>query len=155
MGRSLGGPLGGFMTDTIGWRWSFLGQCPPAMLALALVAYKLQVPAMNDSKQTHLQKLGRIDFLGAIFLSVSIVCGLLVLDLGGQRLTWTEPIVLGLFGAALISLHLFLLIEGFHAKEPIFPLRLLLNRDVITTYINLGFQTGAQGAVSWHTSADN
>jgi len=45
-------------------------------------------------------------------------------------------------------MNLFLLVEAFWAKEPIFPLRLLLNRDVITTYINLGFQTGAQGAVS-------
>lgn len=61
---------------------------------------------------------------------------------------WTDPLVLGLFSASTISLSLFMLVEGFFAKEPIFPLRLLLNRDVITSYINLCFQTGAQGAVS-------
>jgi hypothetical protein len=47
-----------------------------------------------------------------------------------------------------VTLNIFVIVEGFWAKEPIFPLRLLLNRDVITSYVNLGFQTGAQGAVS-------
>ncbi len=130
---------------------SFLGQCPPTFLALALVAWKLKIPStttQTEPHQSHLRKLRRIDFLGAIFLSLSIVCGLLVLDLGGQRMPWTDPLVLGLFAASTVSLSLFTLVEGFLAKEPIFPLRLLLNRDVITSYINLCFQNGAQGAVS-------
>ncbi|TGO63743.1 hypothetical protein BCON_0011g00870 [Botryotinia convoluta] len=41
--RSLGGPIGGFLTDTIGWRWSFLAQCPPTILALMLVIWKLDI----------------------------------------------------------------------------------------------------------------
>lgn len=148
-GRSLGGPIGGFLTDTIGWRWSFLGQCPPAALALALVIWKLQVPSLDSStKQSHFSKLLRIDFLGAIFLTISIVCGLLVLELGGQRMLWTSPKVLGMLATSLVAGNAFLVVEGFWAKEPIFPLRLLLNRDVVTSYINLAFQTGAQGAVS-------
>lgn len=71
-----------------------------------------------------------------------------MLDLAGQRMPFTHPTVLGFFAASLATGTLFLLVEGFWAKEPIFPLRLLLNYDVITSYINLGFQTGAQGAVS-------
>ncbi|KAH6719494.1 major facilitator superfamily domain-containing protein [Leptodontidium sp. MPI-SDFR-AT-0119] len=147
-GRSLGGPIGGYLTDTVGWRMSFLGQCPPTILALALVVWKLDISLKEDGpRQSHLSKLKRIDFLGATFLSLSIVCGLLVLDLGGQRMPWTDPMVLGLFSASTVSLSLFVLVEGFFAKEPIFPLRLLLSRDVITSYINLCFQTGAQGAM--------
>ncbi|KAL5313521.1 hypothetical protein ACEPPN_017941 [Leptodophora sp. 'Broadleaf-Isolate-01'] len=147
-GRSLGGPIGGYLTDTVGWRMSFLGQCPPTILALALVVWKLDISLKEDGpRQSHLSKLKRIDFLGATFLSLSIVCGLLVLDLGGQRMPWTDPMVLGLFSASTASLSLFVLVEGFFAKEPIFPLRLLLSRDVITSYINLCFQTGAQGAM--------
>ncbi|KAE9364881.1 major facilitator superfamily transporter [Stipitochalara longipes BDJ] len=147
-GRSLGGPIGGYLTDEIGWRWSFLGQCPPTLLALALVAWKLQIPSLaTESTQSALSKLRRVDFLGAIFLSVSIVCGLLVLDLGGQRIPWTDPKILLLLGASVMTLNIFVLVEAAWAKEPIFPLRLLLNRDVITSYVNLGFQTGAQGAM--------
>ncbi|CAG8957313.1 hypothetical protein HYFRA_00010736 [Hymenoscyphus fraxineus] len=147
-GRSLGGPIGGFLTDTVGWRWSFLIQCPPTLLALLLVVWKLKVPLLDEEdKHSQLSKLRRIDFLGAILLSVSIVCGLTVLDLGGQRMLWTSTKVLTLFAISIVSGTLFLVVEGFWAKEPIFPLRLLLNRDVVTSYVNLAFQTGAQGAM--------
>jgi hypothetical protein len=61
---------------------------------------------------------------------------------------WTSPKILTLLGVSLVAGNAFLLVEGFWAKEPIFPLRLLLNRDVLTSYTNIAFQTGAQGAVS-------
>ncbi|KAG4035758.1 hypothetical protein MFRU_001g05260 [Monilinia fructicola] len=147
-GRSLGGPIGGFLTDTVGWRWSFLGQCPPTVLALVLVIWKLEIsPQQAIDKQSHFSKLRRIDFLGSIFLSVSIVCGLLVLDLGGHRMPGADLKVLLLLGVSVATGSLFILVEGFWAKEPIFPLRLLRNRDVLTSYINLGFQSGAQMAM--------
>ena len=134
---------------------SFLGQCPPTILALVLVAYKLNVASQDEEehnqKNSHVSKLRRVDFLGAFFLSASITCGLLVLELGGQRMPWTHPMVLGMLGTSLVTGNLFLLTEAFWAKEPIFPLRLLLNRDVVTSYINLGFQSGAQMSVSTYT----
>jgi hypothetical protein len=61
---------------------------------------------------------------------------------------WSSPKVLTLLAISFVSGNAFLLVEGFLAKEPIFPLRLLLNRDVVTSYVNLAFQTGAHGAVS-------
>ncbi|KAH8655148.1 major facilitator superfamily domain-containing protein [Tricladium varicosporioides] len=147
-GRSLGGPIGGLLTDTVGWRMSFLGQCPPTLLALILVLWKLHVPSLeNHMAVSQLTKLKRVDFLGAFLLSISIVCGMLVLNMGGQQVAWTSPKILSLMGTSIVTGNLFLIVEGFWAKEPIFPLRLLLNRDVITSYINLAFQTGAQGAM--------
>ena len=131
---------------------SFLGQCPPTIIALLLVIWKLHTPhpqaTQSKEKATHLSKLRRIDFLGAILMSVSIVCFLMVLDMGGQNMIWTSPKILTLFGTSLIAGNLFLLVEQFWAKEPIFPLHLLRNRDVVTSFVNLAFQTGAQGAVS-------
>ncbi|KAK7910705.1 hypothetical protein PG985_013186 [Apiospora marii] len=35
-GRSLGGPVGGWLADTVGWRWSFMGQVPLFLVAIAL-----------------------------------------------------------------------------------------------------------------------
>ncbi|KAK7954722.1 MFS general substrate transporter [Apiospora saccharicola] len=35
-GRSLGGPVGGWLADTVGWRWSFLGQVPLFLIAIGL-----------------------------------------------------------------------------------------------------------------------
>ncbi|KAK8041478.1 Vacuolar membrane amino acid uptake transporter fnx2 [Apiospora phragmitis] len=36
MGRSLGGPVGGWLADTVGWRWSFTGQVPLFLIAIGL-----------------------------------------------------------------------------------------------------------------------
>lgn len=165
-GRSLGGPIGGYLTDRVGWRWfvtiehlmiasnevlrSFLCQCPPMLIALLLVIWKLEIPPDQCTlRQSNLSKLRRIDFAGAIFLTIFIVCGLLVLDLGGQGHSYTSPYILSLFGASLVAGNCFLLVEGLWAKEPIFTLSLLLNRNVVTSYLYMGFVTGAQMAVSF------
>jgi hypothetical protein len=127
---------------------SFLGQCPPTLLAMALVAWKLEIPTQEPKlKESQYSKLMRIDFLGAFLLSTSIVWGLLVLDLGGQQIPWSDVRILAMFSASLVTGICFLLVEAFWATEPVFPLRLLLNRDVVTSYINLCFQSAAQMAV--------
>jgi hypothetical protein len=115
---------------------------------MALVAWKLKIPTQEaELKESQFSKIMRIDFLGAFLLSTSIVWGLLVLDLVAQQISWLDLRILALFGASLVTGICFLLIEAFWATEPIFPLRLLLNRDVVTSYINLGFQSAAQMAV--------
>jgi hypothetical protein len=82
--------------------------------------------------------LWRIDFLGAILLAVAIVSFLLVLNLASKKLTVSDPMVLGLCGLWAGSSLLFLLVEAKYASEPIFPLRLLLHRDVLTAYLLTG-----------------
>jgi len=115
---------------------------------MALVAWKLKIPTQEaEVTKSQFSKLKRIDFLGATLLSTSIVWGLLVLDLGGQKIPWLDARIVALSGASLVTGICFLLVEAFWAKEPIFPLRLLLNRDVVVSYINLGFQSAAQMAV--------
>ena len=92
-------------------------------------------------------KLRRVDFLGSLSLAVAIVGFLAVLDLGGQKLPWTHPIIWIIFGAAAVFSIFFVLIEAFVANEPIFPLRLLVHRDVVTAYLIAALQTAAQVAV--------
>ncbi|KAF5988742.1 vacuolar membrane amino acid uptake transporter fnx2 [Fusarium bulbicola] len=42
-GRSCGGPLGGWLVDTVGRRWCFIGQSPVATMAVLLIIWKLPV----------------------------------------------------------------------------------------------------------------
>jgi hypothetical protein len=129
-----------------------LGQSPLMALALALVYFRLPnySPACLGSscKVSSWTKLQRIDFLGAGLLAMTIVSALLVFDIAGQKLPWTHPITLTIFGCSLVFGNLFLLVEAFWAKEPIFPLRLLTSWNVITSYLNICFISGAQMAVS-------
>lgn len=148
-GRSVGAPLGGILADSVGWRASFISQAPLALLALALVWWKLptdfeHTAAERDSNasknvnHTTLSKLRRIDFPGAFLIATSIVAFLLVLNFASKRLTLSDPLIIGLILLWMISSLLFLLVEAKYAPEPIFPLRLLLERDVLTAYLIIG-----------------
>jgi len=59
----------------------------------------------------------------------------------------TDIYVLVLMGGSAVTGTLFVVVEGWWAKEPIFPLRLLRERDVWTSYVGLGATAGAQMAV--------
>ena len=169
VGRSAGGPFGGYLADTIGWRWSVLSalenditwqlilprsfytQCPLALVSIILVACKLDGPDNSqeyDTTESSLEKLRRIDFLGSASLALTIVASLIAFDLGGQKLPWNHPIIWGLFASSAALGSFFLLVEAYWVKEPIFPLGLLIHRDVVTAYLAVGFQVAAQFAVS-------
>lgn len=95
-------------------------------------------------------KLGRIDFLGASVLSVFILLLLLPLELGGNQVPWSHPLIPGLFAAAAIMLLLFVLVEKRWAKEPILELSLFSQRDTVLSFLIMGFQSAAQLGVSLH-----
>jgi hypothetical protein len=69
---------------------------------------------------------------------------MLVLELAGQKLPWNHPVIFGLVAASLGTGALFLVTEIYWAAEPVFPLYLLRNRNVITAYLLLGLQISAQ-----------
>ncbi|KAI4226279.1 MAG: hypothetical protein L6R40_008294 [Gallowayella cf. fulva] len=122
--------------------WSFYIQCPLTVTAIVLVVWKLGSPpeqhnitTADEGTTTTKGKLRRVDFLGSISLALTIVGFLLVLDLGGQKLPWGHPLIWIIFAAASLSSIAFALIEAFVAREPIYPLRLLVHRDVISAYI--------------------
>ncbi|KAK7424656.1 hypothetical protein QQZ08_008539 [Neonectria magnoliae] len=146
VGRSLGGPLGGLLADTIGWRWSFLGQAPIFLLAMLLCWILLP-----DSSSGHVRseaqlgnRLARIDGLGAFLLGSGILALMLPLEIGGQKVSWNHPLIFSLIGAGALLIFLFVRVEAGWAKEPIFPLRLFNQRNVTMSFFILAAQSGAQ-----------
>ncbi|KAI5196798.1 MFS general substrate transporter [Aureobasidium subglaciale] len=146
VGRSCGGLIGGYLTQTIGWRWAFIGQCPLLLLSIALVWWKLEEPQHDvELKQSIWTKLKRIDIAGAFFMSIAILAGITALDLGSKKASNSVIIVLVTIGVT--AAILFALAEKFWAKEPIFPLELLGKDAVITSYSIIFIQTGIQVAL--------
>ncbi|KAK1995284.1 major facilitator superfamily transporter [Colletotrichum falcatum] len=155
-GRSLGGPVGGWLADTIGWRWSFLGQAPIFFVAVLLCWFFLPEEkrvtkdeeaaseAAAKPRETRKESLARIDFLGATLLSLFVLAFLLPIEIGGTKIPWSHPLIFVLFGAAIVLGGLFAATEEWWAKEPIFPLELLRHRDIVLTYIICGAQIAAQ-----------
>lgn len=127
-GGGLGGVFGGWINDTLGWRWAFLIQVPFIVVSGILVAVKLNLP----TKQSGTAKLKRVDFLGVITLVITLVLFLLGLNTGGNQLPWTHPLVITTLPLSAVSLMIFVYIEANIAPEPIIPVRLLLDRTVFS-----------------------
>lgn len=113
------------------------------MVAMAL---NLPRPQSSTEWQSYWSRLKRIDFTGALFLSTSVLCLCLVLDLGGSRIPWISPWILILLGGALVSGIVFV-VSSKRAPEPIFPLRLITRSAVVFNYLVIFFQTTSQNAL--------
>jgi hypothetical protein len=73
---------------------------------------------------------------------------MLPLEIGGQKVPWSNPSIPALFVVAALLLGLFVVAETRWAREPIFPLRLLKNPQVLLGYFVTGCVLAAQGGVS-------
>ncbi|MFC6618886.1 MDR family MFS transporter [Deinococcus radiophilus] len=111
----VGPVIGGFLTDTLSWRWTFYVNLPLGLFALFLIAAKMPRVGQRTG--------GKIDFWGAALILGATVPLLLALTWGGVTYPWTSPTILGLLGGALVSLLAFLYAET-RASDPIIPLSL-------------------------------
>ncbi|KAG5639734.1 hypothetical protein H0H81_000014 [Sphagnurus paluster] len=132
IGSASGAPLGGFLADTIGWRWAFLIQVPIAMLAFVAVSLSLHLPKLDNSD--FYAKLKRVDFAGSIALIVTIFALLFGLDRGGN-VSWRDNFTMLALGASLLSFLLFGIIETRIASEPFAPKRIIFNQSLIAGYL--------------------
>ncbi len=137
VGAGLGGVFGGWINDTWGWRIAFLVQVPLTVISGIVVYFTVHIPV----KQTEECAWKRIDFLGAISLITTLVLLLLGLNSGGNLVPWTHPLVLTTLPLSAISLAIFIYIESSIATEPVIPVKLLLNRTVLSACLTNWFTT--------------
>lgn len=106
--------------------------------------WQLRLPFKADSvDQSKWEKLKRVDFIGAIFLCFTIFAGTFVIDVGGQKLPWDSPTLIGIIVAGVVSAILFV-VSAKRNPEPIFPLRLIAHYDLATNYTIVTFQIMVQ-----------
>ncbi|KAI5924218.1 MFS general substrate transporter [Camillea tinctor] len=151
-GRSLGGPVGGFLADRIGWRWSFLGQTPlflTAIIASIFVIPNTRRVETEPTKEGRVGRFARIDFFGSLLFGITVLLFMLPLEIGGIKVPWTHPLVGGLFGAGLATLCIFIANEAWWAREPAIPVRLLKHREILASYFIIACISGAQTALMY------
>ena len=123
----LGPVIGGFFAgqDQIlgidGWRWVFLVNVPIGIAALAVVTKTLH---LHHTRLDH-----RIDWWGAVALSVSLVPLLLVAE-QGREWGWGSTSALICYGIGIIGAAAFFAVERAMGEEALLPLALFRNRTV-------------------------
>ncbi|HRX36730.1 MAG TPA: MFS transporter [Aestuariivirga sp.] len=115
IGPLLGPPVGGFITDTFGWRWIFWMNVPFGLIAIGLATWLMP--------QTGVDTVPRLDVRGFLLSGIglsSLIFGLTVM--GRDLLPGHMPT--GLVAAGLVLVGLYVL-HARRAEKPILDLKLL------------------------------
>jgi EmrB/QacA subfamily drug resistance transporter len=120
-GGSIGVLLGGVLTDLISWHWIFLVNVPIGALVVVL-ALRLLPGEHAQATST------RLDVAGAVTVTAALIVAVYAIVNGNQN-GWTSAETLGLLGASVAALILFLGIES-HVRSPLVPLGLFKHRNI-------------------------
>lgn len=119
----LGPTVGGYIVGNIDWHWVFLINIPIGLLAALFIAKGMQESIGNEKRY--------IDWAGACTLILALLSLLLTpVLIDNQGYAWSSPIIIGLLSLSALLFALLVWIEA-KAKEPIIPLHLFRNRNVV------------------------
>ena len=121
----IGPTVGGFITDTLSWRWVFYVNIPFGMASLLLIGLAL---SERVARRPH-----RIDYAGAAALTAGLTLLLLGLLRAGEGRGWTVLDVSGSLALGALLFGAFLLVEA-RAAEPVLPLRLFQRRLISVVF---------------------
>ncbi|KAI9753506.1 MAG: hypothetical protein M4579_005138 [Chaenotheca gracillima] len=137
LGTVLGPVVGGGFAK-VSWRWAFY--INPMIGAFCLLACLLCLPPSDPIPQTALSKrFAYFDYVGSLLLTGAITTLVMAINFGGGLYPWGGGAIIALFVVAGVLFITFGIQQSFNiltrAKDRIFPLQLLKNRNAVLLYI--------------------
>ncbi|MEJ2421975.1 MAG: DHA2 family efflux MFS transporter permease subunit [Acidobacteriota bacterium] len=124
-GPIIGPTLGGYITDTMNWRWVFYINIPVGILGILMgLLFIVDPPYLKKPK-------GKVDYASFIFIALGLGCLEVMLN-RGQRYDWFHSNFIKIFALmSLTGLALFIW-RSFTAEHPLVDLKLFKNREFAT-----------------------
>lgn len=129
LGNAMGAALGGFLCDKLGWRGAFYIQLPPIFVLFVLAA--ASTPAAlgpnlaTREDQTAWQAMKTFDWSGSILLALTVSFLIVGINLGGNVVPWSHPVVIVSLVLFLVSAVFFVPVEQ-RASRPVMPMEVLV-----------------------------
>jgi DHA2 family multidrug resistance protein len=128
LGPLVGPVIGGWLTESVSWRWCFFLNLPIAGALITLLLLGL------PHHKAKLDEFVRADWLGIVGLAIGLSCLTVVLE-EGQRNRWFDSSFICLLSATSVVGFILLAIAQATAKRPVIKLRLMLNRSYASTIL--------------------
>ena len=122
-GPALGPVLGGYLTDTLGWRWIFFINLPFGILAVLMTIVFLPRDSADEIRRD------RVDWAGIGLLTVGLGCFQTMLEEGQQDDWFSSRFILTMAAGAAAGLGLFIWRE-LTVEHPAVDLRVLRHRSL-------------------------
>jgi DHA2 family multidrug resistance protein len=122
-GPALGPVLGGYLTDTLGWRWIFFINLPVGVLAMLMTVVFLPRDAHEDISHRG------VDWAGIGFLALGLACFQTMLEDGQQEDWFSSRFIVTMAVGAAAGLTLFIWRE-LTTPHPAVDLRVLKHRTL-------------------------
>jgi MFS family permease len=132
IGFAISLPLGSFVSQTYGWRWTYHSAVPFVIL-MAVLVFLLVKESPYRRPNT------RVDYLGALFLGLGLA-GIVAALSQGEYWGWSSPLTIGFAAFGALMFLPFVLVERrltVAKREPIVDVNLLKERNVSVTNIVL------------------
>ena len=138
----VGPTLGGWVTDSVTWRWVFYLNLPVAVAAFLIILWGMPWVRPLAGQRP------KVEVIGVVLISAVLVPLLLALALGGNQYPWRSREIVQLFGSSAVMLALFIVAER-DASEPSLPLSLFRDRTfVVSALVTFLVGAGMFGAIT-------
>jgi EmrB/QacA subfamily drug resistance transporter len=119
LGNVVGGPLAGWFSQSLSWRWLFWLNLPLLAVGLGITLFAVEESRDDSASRS-------IDWFGVVTPAVALLCLLFGLQ-SANELGWGSPAVAGSLVAAAVLLTLFFVFEP-RRPEPLIDFGLFRNR---------------------------